>query len=542
MFHIYSISTELLKMSKRKHCAYTLEFKLKLLDEVDQKKLTKSEICRKYGIPNPTLSTFIASREQIERARDSSIFKPQTKKMKKGNHEDLEAALFLWFKQTRSMNIPISGPIVMEKADEFATEMKIDFTPNTGWLERFKQRKGISFRAVCGEAASAPQQEANDWSSGILQKILSTYKETDIFNADETGLFFQCLPDKTLSLKEETCTGAKKSKNRLTILIATNMDGSEKLPPLVIGKSCKPRSFKNIKTLPLPYKANKKAWMTAFLFEEWLRSLDNKFAAQQRKVAMIVDNCTAHPRLENLRAMELIFLPPNTTSILQPCDQGIIKNFKQIYRKIVVKRMILHIEDQRKQKTDDKFLVSVLDAMHYVKSAWTQVAPQTIGNCFRHAGFVLQANADQLSQSQPNNSSDNLQIPNEDGQDESAAFGNLFERLKDLIPLDTAADAYLAVDDNLQTSPAFSTTEIVESLIQDPNDLEEEDGDGIETTPAPPSAAEARKALSLVQRFLEHQGNSEKPLEQLDSISDFVDNISLTQSRQSSITDFFKKK
>ena len=73
------------------------------------------------------------------------------------------------------------------------------------------------------------------------------------------------------------------------------MDGTEKLPPLIIDKAKKPRSFKNGKMLPLPYKNNKKAWMTSDVFEEWLRKLDQGFAAQIRKVAMIVDSCLAHP-------------------------------------------------------------------------------------------------------------------------------------------------------------------------------------------------------------------------------------------------------
>ena len=41
-----------------------------------------------------------------------------------------------------------------------------------------------------------------------------------------------------------------------------------------------------------------------------------------RKITMIVDNCPAHPHVEGLQAVELIFLPPNTTSKLQPNGPG----------------------------------------------------------------------------------------------------------------------------------------------------------------------------------------------------------------------------
>ena len=59
----------------------------------------------------------------------------------------------------------------------------------------------------------------------------------------------------------DRCIGGKKSKERMTVLVCANMSGTEKLPLLVIGKSAKPRCFKNYK-VPVDYEANKKAWMT----------------------------------------------------------------------------------------------------------------------------------------------------------------------------------------------------------------------------------------------------------------------------------------
>jgi hypothetical protein len=67
------------------------------------------------------------------------------------------------------------------------------------------------------------------------------YKQCDIFNADKTALFYKCMPDKTLTFKNEKCNGSKHSKERLTLLLAVNMTGTNKLKPLIIGKSKKPR-------------------------------------------------------------------------------------------------------------------------------------------------------------------------------------------------------------------------------------------------------------------------------------------------------------
>ncbi|GFR65333.1 tigger transposable element-derived protein [Elysia marginata] len=141
------------------------------------------------------------------------------------------------------------------------------------------------------------------------------------------------LPDKTLALKDETCTGGKKLKSQLVVMPATNMDGSDKLPALVIGKSKNPHAFKHAKTLPVCYRSNKIAWMTSALFEEWLKKLDRQMVTQKRKIAMVKGNCPAHRKVEDLKAIELIFLPPNTTSILQPCDQGII-NYGNLFSRL----------------------------------------------------------------------------------------------------------------------------------------------------------------------------------------------------------------
>ncbi|GBO04384.1 Tigger transposable element-derived protein 4 [Araneus ventricosus] len=101
--------------------------------------------------------------------------------------------------------------------------------------------------------------------------IIRNYDEKDIFNADETGLFHKLIPNQTFKFKGEKCVGGKLSKVRITILVCANMNGSEKQKLTVIGKSQKPRCFKNVKKLPVDYRSSKKAWMTSDLFQKYLR-------------------------------------------------------------------------------------------------------------------------------------------------------------------------------------------------------------------------------------------------------------------------------
>ena len=81
--------------------------------------------------------------------------------------------------------------------------------------------------------------------------------------------------------------------------------------------------------MPTKYESNKKAWMTSEIFKSWLLKLDKKMQNQNRKICMIVDNCPAHPRVNGLKAIQLSFLPPNTTSRTQLMDQGIINSLPE---------------------------------------------------------------------------------------------------------------------------------------------------------------------------------------------------------------------
>jgi hypothetical protein len=66
-------------------------------------------------------------------------------------------------------------------------------------------------------------------------------------------------------------------------------------------------------------------------------------AKKKRKILLLVDNCPAHPHIQDLSNIKLVFLPPNATSVLQPMDIGIIKRFKGYYRRFLVLQLI----DQR---------------------------------------------------------------------------------------------------------------------------------------------------------------------------------------------------
>ena len=113
-----------------------------------------------------------------------------------------------------------------------------------------------------------------------------------------------------LCYKNEKCIGGKHSKERVTLFLCAFADGKfEK--PLVIGKSLKPRFFKeiNINNLPVKWHANKKAWMTSKIMESWLKDFNSKMLKENRNVILFLDNATSHPHLE-LSNVKIVFFPP----------------------------------------------------------------------------------------------------------------------------------------------------------------------------------------------------------------------------------------
>lgn len=87
------------------------------------------------------------------------------------------------------------------------------FSASDGWLSRFKQRHSLVFGSVGGERASVDQDTRRNWRDGKLEDYVRQYSPDDIFNADETALYWKLLSDKTLTFKGDDCAGGKRSKD-----------------------------------------------------------------------------------------------------------------------------------------------------------------------------------------------------------------------------------------------------------------------------------------------------------------------------------------
>ena len=459
----------------------------------------------------------------MKRNLESSDFSSSSKRFRSSDHKALDAALLTWFKQARSNNLPVNGPILLEKAKSLATALGDEsFTVSTGFIDRWKTRHGVMMKKVSGEAGSVAEEDVRPWLDAGLPLLLSQFKPEDVYNIDETGLFYKMTPDKSFTFKGEKCTGGKKAKERLTILVGAGMDG-EKLPLLVIGKSKSPRCFSGVKSLPLEYSANPKAWMNGDLFHQWLQKWNRKLSGKNRHVLLVIDNCPAHPHDLQLTNITIKFLPPNTTAKLQPCDQGIIQSLKVYYRHQLLRNCLAAMENGKQLK------ITVLDAMQWLKIAWDRVTSETIKNCFRHCGFIAQSQSNDVD---VQDIGPDINIDADEILDELRQHG---------LEVEASFQDFSTVDDYLDTTGTLTDEEIallVESNHRDSEEpiANEEDYDEPVVCP---TVSECYLALDIVKRFATCNGENQH-LQALNCLDELIYTVKGTRKKQTEITDFFQ--
>lgn len=123
---------------------------------------------------------------------------------------------------------------MQEKALELSAKMDVreDFKASQGWLRGFKDCHGITGHTMYGESNAVNSDIFDKFKDEELPKLIQGFGAKDIYNIDETGLFFNLLPNKTLMEKSDPCDGGKHSKQCLTVLLETYADGTDKLRPL----------------------------------------------------------------------------------------------------------------------------------------------------------------------------------------------------------------------------------------------------------------------------------------------------------------------
>lgn len=152
--------------------------------------------------------------------------------------------MYHWIAQCEQQNVPITWDLIKRVATDLAPKFGVDendLSFSHGWQQRFAKRFELSMNRIHGESGSADINAVHDNLPHTHEKICQ-YAPRDIYNVDETMLFYASAPLTTIS--RDSIQGVKQDKSRLTIALTVNADASDFREPLFIGNSANPACFK----------------------------------------------------------------------------------------------------------------------------------------------------------------------------------------------------------------------------------------------------------------------------------------------------------
>jgi len=216
----------------------------------------------------------------------------------------------------------------------------VGFKASHGYVRGFLKRHDICNIVMHGQAGDANLAAA---AAGVekIRRRLDAYPPDRIYNMDETGLLYKCLPSRSYVPRRDRRsargTKAMRSMDRVTLVLCTNATGSHKLPVAMVGTANKPLCFRGEgNASPLPYFAQKKAWMDKYVYAQWWQTVFLPAVREGHggtKCALIMDNSSTHDVELSAEDVEILFLPPNTTAVYQPMDAGVIVSLKRRYKR-----------------------------------------------------------------------------------------------------------------------------------------------------------------------------------------------------------------
>uniref|UniRef100_A0A1A9VE80 DDE-1 domain-containing protein n=1 Tax=Glossina austeni TaxID=7395 RepID=A0A1A9VE80_GLOAU len=270
----------------------TIETKIQILGRLKNQKRV-ADIARHFKLNESTMRTIKQNEEKIRCSvsTGSSVLAKIISRSREKIMGTMEQSLTVWTEDMMKKRLPLDGNVVKQKALKIFNYLKETGQPST--------------------------DEDN-------HQLVAT-EDDQTFNADETGLWWKKMPSRTFIAKnEKTATGFKVSKGRITWLLCSNASGDFMTTPMFINRSLNPQSMKgcNKNNLAVYWRATKKAWMTASLFNDWLHHcfvLDVENCLEKKnlafKVLLLLNNAPAHANDLCHPNIQVEFLPPNTTSL-----------------------------------------------------------------------------------------------------------------------------------------------------------------------------------------------------------------------------------
>ncbi|XP_059762010.1 tigger transposable element-derived protein 1-like isoform X3 [Balaenoptera ricei] len=396
------------RSAKRDRKAINLQVKLEVLRRFEAgEKL--SRIGRALGLSTSTVATIRDNKDKI-RASSQAATPHAASKLTRSRSlvmENMERLLSAWIEEQTRRAVPVSVVLVQEKARSLFEELKRaqgegaeaeTFGASRGWFARFKARHGLRSLGAGGEAARADAEAARRYPV-LLRRVIEEggYTARQVFNVDETRLFWRRLPGRTVpSTAEKPGPGFTAAQDLLTLLLGSNAAGDFKLKPLLVYPSENPRALRGFSkpNLPVLWRSHRKAWVTVSLFQEWFVHFFcpavERYCARHGlpyKALLVLDSTPGRPgNLDDLSDhVRVEYLPKDTTALIQPMTQDVVATFKACYLRRVFRLLAARAGGAGERSVAPDFWrdYSILDAVHNISESWEEVPPATLNRGWR---------------------------------------------------------------------------------------------------------------------------------------------------------------
>ena len=377
-------------MAENRRSDFSIGMRLEILSKLEAGESVNS-LSREYNLTPRTIRRIEQNADSIREFAQGG-FKLEKKRMRFRLSADLDKELYSWVSGRLSAGDRITESMLKAKAREIheVTGGPSNFTLGRHWFTQFRNTYGLTGIILAGDDAdeSGARQFVQQLSQ-ILENL--DIGDENLYNMDETSLFWRRLPKQVLKsasgnavIKE---TEEKIKTDRITLAVCANASGSHKLPLFLINKYGNPRALKHSYTnLPVRYVHNENGWMNAETFHVWYQEEFKPYVRKRQleendnnKVLLIVDNFIAHKIPEEEMYddhFKIVFLPPNTSSLIQPMEQGIITKLKNKFRYRLLDNFFGY---------DDKILefyanYDIRDCIDLLKESWNTITSTNIFN------------------------------------------------------------------------------------------------------------------------------------------------------------------
>lgn len=399
--------------SAKKRVSLTIEKKIEIIQRHEKGEAQK-KLALEFNVGRTTISDILKRKYKFFKFMAMNADKTENLKrrrtLRRTVHKVLEDKLLEWYNENRHMYI--SGPMIAQKAQQLHKELGYNdnFSASNGWLDRFKARNGIK---LCGlrEIKTESDENAVAPFKTELESLAQWYNLSleQIYNADETDLFWKMLPNPESDLNEVK-SSIRAYRERMTVLCCSNATGTHKLPLACIGRGKKTRTFtsQEIKNLSVLYYSQETAWMTNDIFKDWFHmnfipSVREHLRSQglTETALLLIDRNSSHPSDQHLRSEDSFFFvqyfPPKVKALIQPMEQGLMRDLKLHYRYNLLKELLnknITITEFHKQ-------LNIKDAIKLVSDAWNAISIENIQQCFSKIFPVTESNFNSTQEEVP---------------------------------------------------------------------------------------------------------------------------------------------